>query len=135
MGWFNTPWGQPRILARDPPLSDVCAICLVDNLHNNGHASARKQINTVAVRNRGLPALQRGVIYKSYTQRFARGSESFLSCCSNAHDLRGLERRKSWRAIRVIGNYRPRFSRAVPRTIEKTTSGWISVLASIFNRG
>lgn len=133
MGWFNAPWGQPRRLACDPPLSDVCAICLVDNLHNNGHASARNKLTPWPL---GIAVYQllNGVIYKYYSLQRFRGGESFPPYCSNARS-RGLTRRKSWQAIRVIGNYRPRFSRAVPRTIEKTTSSWISVLASIFNRG
>jgi len=114
-----------------PPLSGVCAICLVDNLHNNGPRIGEEQINTVAVRNRGLPALRVRPDFFFLPLRYIlvtllinaireNGSfESFFLSQDrwNPQSRRGL--------TSVIGTCRPRFSRGdSAKTIEKTARGF-----------
>jgi len=86
-------------------------------LHNNGHASTRNKLTPWPL---GIAVYQlfNTVLFINTIRNGFRGSESLLSYRSNARS-RGLMRRKSWQVIRVIGNYRPRFSRAFREPLRK----------------
>lgn len=154
MGWFNPPpCGDSYAGSRaNPPLSGVCAICLVDDLHNNGPRIGEEQINTVAVRNRGLPALRvrhtilfyffflplQYILVTLFINAIRDGSRSnhfsYRTIVECAISPRIEEAQK--KLTRVIGNYRPRFSRGDSANHRENCSRLrISVLASIFNRG